>query len=575
MNLKTHIIYRCLIVVSVVATAFLAYRYGASSKDGEISMLRRQVAEGELVRQEAVIDRAVSQQMEDIAYQQKAISDEHLVQARKNALLAEENARESEANALRAEEERRLALRAKEEADVQRGVADVKRREAEAAKTNAQKALEQTRRMSYNQLGVQLGATAHNQVAEQDGGRELSSLLSLWSYIFLKRTGGNTYSSDTYMALSRNSGTERTYFSPSHGEIRSVCMGRNGCVVMATSYGEVAVIDGDMVRKLLVHDSRDFDFRKVMVRGDVIVLLSREGKMLFVDDRDGSICSVLDLTDADGRSAKGVARQRTERGDEVFSHMAELGDYVFAGSRRAIFRVDVADPRRHNKVLTEIAVPADISCMYAMDDVVRVHLDNGKCMELDAKGAYRMIPPPQQRGVVTAGCYDSETGLTMLGRKDGICEILNRYGRHVTYVSCHGARVSSVAVVDTIGIICSYDHGVQICNMPMFKMDSGYSFRQELDFESEPPVYGESTGGWITPVQLSYKGWPLCVVADEKSKFAYIGMSDGQLSRLQTSTQRLAQIVRSRISKDLTHDQWERYIGATSIFPYETLKDAQ
>ena len=214
MNLKTHIIYRCLIIFSVVATAFLAYRYGASSKDGDISMLRRQVAEGERVRQEAVIDRAVSQQMEDIAYQQKAISDEHLVQARKNALLAEENARESEANALRAEEERRLALRAKEEADVQRGFADVKRREAEAAKTNAQKALEQTRRMSYNQLGVQLGATAHNQVTEQDGGRELSSLLSLWSYIFLKRTGGNTYSSDTYLALSRNSGTERTYFSP-------------------------------------------------------------------------------------------------------------------------------------------------------------------------------------------------------------------------------------------------------------------------------------------------------------------------------------------------------------------------
>ena len=59
--------------------------------------------------------------------------------------------------------------------------------------------------------------------------------------------------------------------------------------------------------------------------------------------------------------------------------------------------------------------------------------------------------------------------------------------------------------------------------MPMFKMDSGYSFRQELDFESEPLVYGEVSGVWITPVLLSYKGWPLCVVADEKSKFAYIG----------------------------------------------------
>lgn len=575
MNLKTHIIYRCLIIVSVVCSAFLAYRYGASSKDGEISMLRRQVAEGERVRQEAVIDRAVSQQMEDIAYQQKAISDEHLVQARENALLAEENARESEANALRADEERRQAIRAKEEANAQRLVAEERSRQAEMANSIARSALEETSRMTYRQLGVQLGATAHNQVSEQNADEQLSSLLSLWSYIFLKRTGGNTYSSDTYLALSRNSGTERTYFSPSHGEIRSVCMGRNGCVVMATSYGEVAVIDGDMVRNLLVHDSRDFDFRKVMVRGDVIVLLSREGKMLFVDDRDGSICRILDLTDADVRSAKGVGRQRTGRSDEVFSHMAELGNCFFVGSRRAIFRVDVANPRRQSKVLAEIAVPADISCMYAMDDVVRVHLDNGKCMELDAQGTYRMISPPQQRGIVTAGCYDSETGITMLGRKDGICEILNRYGRHVTYVSCHGARVSSVAVVDTIGIICSYDHGVQICNMPMFKMDSGYSFRQELDFESEPLVYGEVSGVWITPVLLSYKGWPLCVVADEKSKFAYIGMSDGQLSRLQTSTRRLAQIVRSRISKDLTHDQWERYIGATSIFPYETLKDAQ
>lgn len=575
MNLKTHIIYRCLIVVSVVCSAFLAFRYGASSKDGEISMLRRQVAEGERVRQEAVIDRAVSQQMEDIAYQQKAISDEHLVQANKNALLAEQNAREAEANALRADEERRQALRAKEEANAQRLVAEERSRQAEMANSIARSALEETSRMTYRQLGVQLGTTAYNHVSEQNADEQLSSLLSLWSYIFLERTGGNTYSPYTYLALSRNSGIERTYFSPSHGEIRSVCMGRNGCVVMATSYGEVSVIDGDMVRKLLVHDSRDFDFRKVTVRGDVIVLLSRDGRMLFVDDSDGRICSVLDLTDADVRRAKGVGRQRTERADEVFSHMAELGDCVFVGSRRAIFRVDVANPRRHNNVLTEIATPAGISCMYAMDDVVRVHLENGKCMEIDAQGAYRMISPPQQRGVVTAGCYDSETGITMLGRKDGICEILNRYGRNVTYVSCHGARVSSVAVVDTIGVICSYDHGVQICNMPMFKMDSGYSFRQELDFESKPHVYGDVSGVWITPVLVSYEGWPLCVVADKKSKFAYIGMSDGQVSRLQTSTRLLAKIVRARISKDLSHDQWERYIGATSIFPYETLKDAQ
>ncbi len=575
MNLKTHIIYRCLIVVSVVCSAFLAFRYGVSSKDGEISMLRRQVAEGERVRQEAVIDRAVSQQMEDIAYQQKAISDEHLVQANKNALLAEQNAREAEANALRADEERRQALGAKEEANAQRLVAEERSRQAEMANSIARSALEETSRMTYRQLGVQLGTTAYNHVSEQNADEQLSSLLSLWSYIFLERTGGNTYSPYTYLALSRNSGVERTYFSPSHGEIRSVCMGRNGCVVMATSYGEVAVIDGDMVRKLLVHDSRDFDFRKVTVRGDVIVLLSRDGRMLFVDDRDGRICSVLDLTDADVRRAKGVGRQRTERADEVFSHMAELGDCVFVGSRRAIFRVDVANPRRHNNVLTEIATPAGISCMYAMDDVVRVHLENGKCMEIDAQGAYRMISPPQQRGVVTAGCYDSETGITMLGRKDGICEILNRYGRNVTDVSCHGARVSSVAVVDTIGVICSYDHGVQICNMPMFKMDSGYSFRQELDFESKPHVYGDVSGVWITPVLVSYEGWPLCVVADKKSKFAYIGMSDGQVSRLQTSTRLLAKIVRARISKDLSHDQWERYIGATSIFPYETLKDAQ
>lgn len=574
MNLRTHIIYRCLIVVAVVSSAFLAYRYGAASKDGEISALRQQVDEDERIRQEAVIDRAVSQQMEDIAYQQKAISDEHLVQANKNALLAEQNAREAEANALRADEERRQALRAKEEANAQRLVAEERSRQAEMANSIARSALEESSRMTYRQLGVQLGTTAYNQVSEQNADEQLSSLLSLWSYIFLRRTGGNTYSPDTYIALSRNSGTARKYYSPSHSEFKSVCMGRLGQVVMATSYGEVLILDGENLRKLRLHDANDFDFRKVMTRGEVIILLSCDGRMLFVDDYHGETRGVLDLNAHARQRIPSLGKRETKRSDEVFSHMSMLGDYAFVGARRSIYRVDIAANHGQYRVLSKIDTHSTISCMYSMGELVRVHFDDGKCMEIDAQGAHRMIAHPQQRGVVTAGCYDARTGVTMLGRKDGVCEILNRYGRHMTEVPGRGARVSSVAIVDTIGVICSYDHGVQICNMPMFKMESGYSFVQELGFRNEPATPGEGSDVWITPVLLSFDAWPLCVTTDETSKFAYIGMSDGQVLRFQTSTDLLAKSVRKRISKDLTRIQWERYIGTTSIFPYETLKDA-
>ena len=68
-----------LIALAVVAgVAALAYRMGYNRSRTELASLKEEMEQMEAAGKDAAIVKRVSQQMEDIAYQQKAISDQSL-----------------------------------------------------------------------------------------------------------------------------------------------------------------------------------------------------------------------------------------------------------------------------------------------------------------------------------------------------------------------------------------------------------------------------------------------------------------------------------------------------------------
>ena len=119
------VILSALIALAVIAgVAVVAYRIGYNRSKGEIASLQDEMERFEAAGKDATIVKRVSQQMEDIAYQQKAISDQQRDRAEEQSILATRNAE-------RAEMESRAAREAEIKANAAAKVAEQERANAE------------------------------------------------------------------------------------------------------------------------------------------------------------------------------------------------------------------------------------------------------------------------------------------------------------------------------------------------------------------------------------------------------------------------------------------------------------
>ena len=185
---------------------------------------------GELQRKEkrSAVDRSISAQMEEIAFEQMIISDEQREKAlqqtrvanemrerseieRQNALMAERNAVASEKKALEAS-----AL-----AESQRQIAEHQRIQAELAKSIADT-------LSYVALARSLGSLSSIQA--QVGNTELADLLAYSSYLFVSRYHGDVYYPAIFQSLMTSSQSMRSW--PKH----SGSLMANGATVSSEPY---------------------------------------------------------------------------------------------------------------------------------------------------------------------------------------------------------------------------------------------------------------------------------------------------------------------------------------------------
>ena len=122
-------------------------------------------------------------------------------------------------------------------------------------------------------------------------------------------------------------------------------------------------------------------------------------------------------------------------------------------------------------------------------------------------------------------------------------------------------------------VSCSYDHSIQISNLPNFHLDNGYSFMEETTMETVVPrkITNKLEREWVIPVNIKYEGWPLSVTSTT-GNLIYVGLSNGNIVSLNTSTDEMAAIIKNNLVKkglNLTRHQWNYYIGHN--VPYKTI----
>lgn len=552
MKSRTYILMGLIALAAVAGVAALAYSMGYNRSKTELASLRREMEQMERAGKDAAIVKRVSQQMEDIAYQQKAISDQQRDRAEEQSILATNNARraEMESRAAREAEHKahaaaEVAERERANAELQQGIALEQRDEATHAKNVADTL---NRRTQARSLAVS------SQVRREAGEPEVADLLAYASWYFLKNNRGNQYYSDTFKSLTQATDGILRYRMKEGGSVNALSKvpGASGQCVAASNFGEVewlgvsAVQGGKRISSKSLLFNSDYDFRDVLVKDNSIYALSLNGPLCVLDFNGNN--EVVTLPE-----------------DHYFKLLSIGGGLLIAGRKSLCWYSD-------GKITGREELPGTLSALVEREGVVCLFYSDGSYAEMDVSGNL-VKKTPLLKDVVTSAYYDKACKCLLLGVEDGTVYPMNQYNRVMETLAAHKAKCMDITMLGTVVVTGGYDKTAYIWNMDNLLFESGLSFHEELHQEKVGKRIASSKEiptEWLVPVDYSFDGWTLAVCGDEDGKSVWIGTSSGNVMLLNSSADNMAQQLHNKLKRNLTQQEWTRYVGVS--IPYMTFK---
>ena len=542
-----------LIALALIAgVAALAYRIGYNRSRTELASMRAEMEQMEVAGKDAAIVKRVSQQMEDIAYQQKAISDQQRDRAEEQSILATHNARraEMESRAAREAEHKanaaaQVAERERANAELQQGIALEQRDEATHAKNVADTL---NRRTQARSLAVS------SQVRREAGEPEVADLLAYASWYFLKNNRGNQYYSETFKSLTQATDGILRNRMKEGGAVNAISKvpGGPGQCVAASNFGEVewlGVSTGQGGKKISSKPllfNPEYDFRDVLVKDNSIYALSLNGPLCVMDFNGNN--EVVTLPE-----------------DHYFKLVPIGGGLLVAGRKSLCWYSG-------GKITGREELPGSLSALVEREGVVCLFYSDGSYAEMDVSGEI-VKKTPLLKDVVTAAYYDKASKCLLLGVKDGTVYPVNPYNRVMETLAAHKAKCLDITMLGPVVVTGGYDKTAYIWNMDNLLFESGLSFREELEQEKvvkRKTASQEIPTEWLVPVDYTFDGWTLSVCGDQDGKSAWIGTSSGNVLLLNSSADDMAQQLHNQLTRNLTQQEWTRYVGVS--IPYMTFK---
>lgn len=489
----------------------------------QIDGLKRDVISLNSSKEDVYITERISKQMEDIAYQQKAVSDDQREEAKRQTDIAVEMRLRAELEQLNAQEAAAEADKARVVAEDQRNVAERQTEEARLQQRVAELARSKADTLSHILLGRSLAINSNNYYAS--GNKQIANYLIYAAYDYLTRYGASPYSSIMYSGLIRSSETLKSYHIHQGGVTCIVPVSeKQGNYVSVSKLGEINrwyLANGQLQNKGILRDKR-YSFRDACAVGGKVFVLSFDGMLLAVEgDR---IVSSLQLTTG---------------GEKGFFRLVALsGNALAAFTKDKMYVVNV-----HHEV-KERVVPIAGGVLAIGGQMGGWHLltKNGKMMTISGGGVLQPESLALQDKNVTAMAFDKKYRIWAVGTSDGQVLVLDAKGKMVRRVNAHKSAITHLEFYDSFLISSSMDRTIN-------KID--------LVDNDQETVSLCTMSSWV---------YDFCVDGDGN---LWIADEGGNVSFVLTRPEQLAGIIKSHIKRDLTKEEWKSYVG--SNVPYRKL----
>ena len=506
-----------MLLTGLAATGF----YGWNSERKNVKELEAQIEELKLQEMRSTVVRSVSAQMEEIANEQREISDEKREEALRQTRVANEmrlrseverkNALEAERNAVAQE---KIAREASSVAESQRQMAEHQRIQAEFSKRKADT-------LSYIALGRSLGSISTIQA--QAGNEEMANMLSYASYLYTSRYKGDIYYPAIFQALMRSSKSMESW-TEHQGAIMNMeyLSGSDNKLVTVSNYGEIFLHErgNGLQTKILFNDSR-YDFRDVDIDETTgnIFAISRSGHLVIIEP-DLKTIKILEVNNI------GHPMRLHAINDKNMLALGEGGVALIDMKRKVVrntqqlpFRVTASTRKNGEQIV-------------AFDNQGMMHMLKG-LDQLDSK----KVPVP---GKVTAYCASPDNTIEAYGMSDGTIWIVDKQGNQQKLIG-HLSRISKMRIHERLLYSSSYDGSVKLWIPTNEKVE---------------PMTLVETDNWIMHFDF-----------DSTMNTFWMGDSKGNLSAVNISIPKMVDVIKKRVNRNLTTEEWNYYIGQD--VPYE------
>ncbi|MBQ9640686.1 MAG: hypothetical protein IJV06_03910 [Bacteroidaceae bacterium] len=537
--------------------ATIAYFVGKGQSESALTAMKAEVEALKAGEREAAVVKRVSQQMEEIAYQQKEISDRQRDKAEESSRLAIQMRDRAEQESRSAHEAEGKAVKALEEAKTQRAYAEEQQKIAveERDRATLSKTIADT--LTYRTQAKTLGLTSRNQ--RETGDTILADLLAYASWYFLDKYKGNTYYTETFRALSMATAASKSYFMERRGAVNALSIvppeagqkGKDGCVA-ASNYGELEICWSAGGKTPLLHDNT-YDFRDVWAGKQAVYALSKEGTLCVVNYNAQMQRAVTLPPDNFFKMI------RTDSNTLLLAARQSLCWYTFSSGA-------VSAPVRLQKTLSAICKREHTLCLFFAD---------GSYAEMDGTGKLTEKTPLVKR-VVTAAHYAPDLQCLFLGLKEGPVQLVNKYNRQVEILEAHKAKPISITTVGPIMVSGAYDKAIYIWKLDNLLFNTGLNFWQEMETaktqkRTTAQPQNRVPGEWLSPVEYIYRSWTLSTLGDPRTGCVWIGTATGEVVRQNVSVDNMAQQVHNKLKRNFTDVEWSRFMGAS--IPYVQFKE--
>ena len=461
------------------------------------------------------LDRSVSEQMEDIAHGQQALSEERSREAIRQSEIAQ-------AATLRSEAERRNALKAQAAAETSAAEALASYQMAERQRQKAEYARSVADTLNFISLGRTLGSQSYS--IYQTGNTEVGNMLAYASYLYTHDYGGDLYAPAVFQALIQSAGGRHSWNIHNGSISRLAISPRDGRLLTVSTFGEIFShqIHGAQMQTTRLMSDKHFWFSDLYVAPDgKVYAISYTGQLVISDGQQTRVMVVENISKPfslqnlnDGKSLLIVG----ENSVALFDNATER----IIATRRLDFQVTCTG-RRDNKPLL-------------FDHRGQMHLVNS----LD-KMTSEKVPV---KGKVTAYASNRKEHLTAYGMADGTIWLTDGSGKTHKLVE-HLSRVTRLMFNGKRLYSSSYDGKLLFW-----------------------PIESNSQINAVTLYQSAH--WLNDFTFSDNKDYILVGEHNGSVTQCLISLPKIAERLRQNVKRNFTQEEWNYYVGKG--IPYRKVK---